>query len=450
MQIVETVIEFESMMNTITAPVILIPIFVDEKAHKAINALCALCVVHDTSSYLLTFDHNDALQLNPSILSRFDTLDVWTPSKKMLMHAIPSLQKVYDIESLEYLTSGKVTDASAFYTLYHQRMYALYDKHVRINRSVALMRHIEWLSSYIDHLNSIMTKCRSVSHSTAYQFMNDIAIPATQYLESAGVHVETAQAVSKYGPRINRYIQNDLLYSEYNLFTTTGRPSNKFGGVNFAALNKRDGSREMFTSRYDDGLLVMADFESFHLRLIADMIGFELPTNIAVHEYLGRQYFGVTELTPEQYEEGKQITFRLLYGEDRDTNVPEFFIAVYKYIDMLTTLMDIQGYITSPYYKREIRKSEIESPTPSKIFNYMIQLAETELNLAAVHKLRSMYMSARSKLTLYTYDAILIDYSLSDGKELLNSTIDVLSHGGRFPMRIYYGKTYQEMKKLTP
>jgi hypothetical protein len=449
MQIVETVTEFESMMSTITGPVTLIPIFVDDKAHKAINALCALCVVQGSASYLLTFDHNDALRLDPAVLNKFDDVEIWTPSKKILMHALPSIRTVYDIESIEYLTTSKVTEASTFYTLYHQRTYAMYDKHVRINRSLALMRHIEWLEAYIEHLNGLLSIRQETINSSAYQFMNEIAIPATQYLESSGVHVETAQSVAKYGPRINRYIQNDLLYSEYNLFTTTGRPSNKFGGVNFAALNKRDGSREMFTSRHDDGLLVMADFESFHLRLIADMIGFELPTDIAVHEYLGRQYFDVAELTPEQYEEGKQITFRLLYGDDRDTNVPEFFTAVYKYIDMLTMLMEIQGYITSPYYKRAIRKSDIESPTPAKIFNYMVQLAETELNLAAIHKLQPIYQAARSKLTLYTYDAILIDYSMADGKELLNSTLEVLSHGGRFPMRVYYGNTYQEMKKLS-
>ena len=35
-------------------------------------------------------------------------------------------------------------------------------------------------------------------------------------------------------------------YTEYNLYTSTGRPSNKFGGVNFAALNKEDGSRNSF------------------------------------------------------------------------------------------------------------------------------------------------------------------------------------------------------------
>ena len=39
-------------------------------------------------------------------------------------------------------------------------------------------------------------------------------------------------------------IHSNKVYTEYNLYTSTGRPSNKFSGVNYAALNKEDGSRE--------------------------------------------------------------------------------------------------------------------------------------------------------------------------------------------------------------
>ena len=51
--------------------------------------------------------------------------------------------------------------------------------------------------------------------------------------------------------------KDGLVYSEYNPYTTTGRPSNRFGGTNFAALNKTDGSREKYISRFDGGMLVI-------------------------------------------------------------------------------------------------------------------------------------------------------------------------------------------------
>ena len=56
----------------------------------------------------------------------------------------------------------------------------------------------------------------------------------------------------------NNQILDDLRFIESNglqttngmvlvsiiCFTSTGRPSNRFGGINFFALNKKDGSRE--------------------------------------------------------------------------------------------------------------------------------------------------------------------------------------------------------------
>jgi hypothetical protein len=298
------------------------------------------------------------------------------------------------------------------------------------------------IEAYFNHVKNLSTQFDLTD--PAFTFLNNTAIPATQYLESNGIHVDDTLVKNR------RYLNatDQLMYSEYNLYTTTGRPSNKFGGINFAALNKKDGSRKMFTSRFDRGLMVMADYESFHLRLIADMIGYELPIDIPTHEYLGRQYFNKETLTDSEYEESKQITFRLLYGEDRDDNVPDFFKAVYRYIDMLMVLFDQQGYIVSPYHKRKFHRDAIENPTPSKLFNYMVQLAETELNLTAIKNLRSVFDGKWSKPTLYTYDSILFDYNIDDGPELLKTAIDVLSQNGKFPMRVYFGPNYSDMKRL--
>ena len=36
--------------------------------------------------------------------------------------------------------------------------------------------------------------------------------------------------------RVKKHISKGKLYTKYNLWTSTGRPSNSFGNVNFAAL----------------------------------------------------------------------------------------------------------------------------------------------------------------------------------------------------------------------
>ncbi len=445
MTIVETVTEFNNMISTIgDRDVLIYPILTDTKIHPAMNSVCILAVLCEDDLFILPFNHNDAINLDINLLNKLSfSGKVNTPSKKVLNHVMPHLANVYDIDSMEYLQSGHVTESANFLTPCHKRFYQLYDKQLRVNKSVPLMRHLEFIESYFAHLKQF--ECQ---YDRSYTFLNDTAIPALQYLESTGIHIDTDVMDIRYGTKLNRYVSNNLLYSEYNLFTITGRPSNKFGGVNFAALNKKDGSRKMYTSRFDRGVIVMADYESFHLRLIADMIGFTFPLDIPVHEYLGCQYFNKQTLTEDEYNESKQITFRLLYGEERDGNVPDFFKAVYRYIDSLMVLFDRQGYIVSPYYNRKLFKDRMENPTPSKIFNYMVQLAETEVNLTAINKLKSLFDGKQSKPTLYTYDSILFDYNIDDGKELLLSAIEILSQNSKFPMRVYFGSNYDGMKRL--
>jgi hypothetical protein len=449
-QLVENNLDVEDVIEMFqTKDTLVIPILTDVKTHPAVNPLCVLCISTPESAYLMGFNHNETQNLDPRLLLRLTGGQrVWAPDKKALEHILPGLV-THDVSSVEYLATGRVTPMSEFYTSTHKKFYDLYDRVVNVNKSVPIMTHIAYLESVIAHAWSIITDHNQVCDTRAYDFLNTQAIPALAFVESSGMYVDQGLAEEKYTSRIRRFMSESKLYSEYNLFTATGRCSNKFGGVNFAALNKKDETRAMYVSRFDRGLMVMADFESFHLRLIADMIGYKFPTNVAVHEYLGKQYFGVEELTPDQYDESKQITFRLLYSEDRDDNVPEFFREVRNYVDMLMVLLNRNGFILSPYFKREIKKDRIEDPTPSKVFNYMIQLAETELNLSAINKLRPLYTGKQSRPIMYTYDSLLFDFSIDDGRELLTKTIRILSHDNKFPMRVYYGTNYHELKKVT-
>jgi hypothetical protein len=48
------------------------------------------------------------------------------------------------------------------------------------------------------------------------------------------------------------------------------------------------------------------DFDSYHVRLIAKLIGYDLPVS-SIHDYLGQFYFDVADaLTDTQREESKQ------------------------------------------------------------------------------------------------------------------------------------------------
>jgi hypothetical protein len=193
--------------------------------------------------------------------------------------------------------------------------------------------------------------------------------------------------------------------------------------------------------------MVLIDYESFHLRLIAELIDYQLPKE-PVHQYLGKMYFEKDELTQEEYDESKRITFRYLYSDDRMQNPPPFFKKIYEYIDGLWDVMHTKGVIYSPH-ARPIFKHRIENPTPAKLFNYLVQLFETEEVATMVLDWQLMFAkTAASKMVLYTYDSLLFDYNLADGKELLLKTVELMERGGKYPVRVYYGEDYHTMKRL--
>ena len=68
-------------------------------------------------------------------------------------------------------------------------------------------------------------------------------------------------------------IEGEYVYTQYNLKTLTTRPSNTFNGVNYAALNKENGSRQCFIPRND--LLVELDISAYHPTLLAKLIGYD-------------------------------------------------------------------------------------------------------------------------------------------------------------------------------
>ena len=142
----------------------------------------------------------------------------------------------------------------------------------------------------------------------------------------------------------NGMLKNDkLVYTQYNNFTSTGRPSNRFGGLNFAALNKTDGSRKPYISRFGSkGKLVEFDYDAYHLRLIGEVVGYEFPLT-SVHQYFA-------DIFKVSYEEAKVNSFRLLYGEipwDIAKNV-EFFGKVKEFVDKLRRARIADGQENPP------------------------------------------------------------------------------------------------------
>lgn len=225
-------------------------------------------------------------------------------------------------------------------------------------------------------------------------------------------------------------------YCEFNPFTLTGRPSNHFNGINYAALNKEDGSRKRFISRHQNGLLLEIDLSGFHLYLIYLILNEPFPENI--YENLSKYY-------PPNVD-AKSYTFKQIYGGvDESLREIEPFKSIIQlqrkvFVDYKTN--NLKTFL----FDRPINTNVLKGLTQTKLFNYLLQNLETEFNGIFISKLNQLFQDTETKLILYTYDSFLIDYSLKE-THLLKSILDVFS-GINFHLKV--GKNYQDMveKKL--
>lgn len=447
MIIVERIEDFEPFLERFQTEDSFVQTYLaDARLHSVVNELSVLWVylIELGQEFVLVFNHNEGLSLPIECLKRLNTrMKVYTLNKKILNHKIPSIE-CQDLNFLQYLHTNKGLEEIS--TICEQRMKNQYFSHLNVNKAIPLMKIVEGFQEQTKVAMEILNTYKSSLTHPSYLFLNNIAVTSLGWVEQNGLAVKPDGFLAHFGTKFKRFVKDGLVYSDYNLFTSTGRCSNRFGGINFAALGKKDATREQFISRFgNDGILVSIDFESYHLRLIADLIGFQLPDE-AVHTYLGKQYFKTDNLSSEEYEAGKVRSFQLLYGEDMEIDIP-FFVEVQKYIKYLWELINKQGWISSPIYNKKILLEHIEEPSPAKIFNYLVQLTETEYNLTKIQELMPIFDKMESKIILYTYDAILMDMLKTDIKNL-RQTIDILEENGKFPVRIYTGKDYQNLTKI--
>ena len=180
------------------------------------------------------------------------------------------------------------------------------------------------------------------------------------------------------------------------------------------------------------------DFDGYHLRLLCEQIGYEL-TDESAHVQLARLYFGKDEIAEDEYAKAKQINFHAIYGKIP----PEFaflkvFVKIDDYIKMLWKQFNEIGYVEDPISGKRFTQ-ELPEMHPQKLMNYMMQSLETSRNIVILKDVLMFLQDKKSKLALYTYDAMLIDFDKRDGKATLQGIDKILSQDGKYPTKIKYG-----------
>jgi hypothetical protein len=402
----------------------------NDNFHPVLTELSLVYIrpLNSKKGYILCINHNESLSLSKDeVFKWLDTLGkIWVLDKKQTLHWYYNPNKIFDVNFIEPINTKSLNNICINY---------YYNKHntlPNVNCLIPISKHYEMSEAIFDMSLPIIKKYSLTD--TSFQFQNFHTANVFYHIEKNGIKVDKNGFIDYYNgklanPQFN--LSRSKIYTQYNLYTTTSRPSNTFNSINFAALNKDNSERICYCPENDK--FIEIDFQSYHPRLIGEMVGFEFPKDKNTYEYLGG-ILGVSQ------QEAKELTFKQLYGGvwAEYQNKP-FFEKVLSYTD---DMWDIYQY-----EKRLVTENKIftfdEDITKSKLFNYIIQSKETSTNVEILEMIFNLLEGKKTKLVLYTYDAFLFDYSNKE-KNLIQEIINILD----YPINIKQGKTYHGLEKL--
>ena len=395
----------------------IVPIWEDLEKHPMNNGVSFLYVRFSNLDFVLPYNHNDCEKLEIDLSTSNKSKWIW--DKKGFLQTQIEISNLKDIQTALYFESSIIYpfgDKIEVLTNFYTRL-GLRDD---LGKSIPIMKWGEVLKGITNEWNL----------SNTNSWVDGTMIPILSEIEQSGLNVDTKKFIDRW-PSNQKQLLGDIIYTEYNPYIITSRPSNRHGGINFGALNKNDGTRDVFIPKKGK-LFLQFDYDAYHVRIIAKLIKFKLPQG-SIHQWLADQY-GCS------YEESKGRTFRILYGgvSDEDRKIP-FFDKVDKFIRNFQQESIERGYLQTPK-GRKIPLGWIENPNGLKFFNYLLQATETEFNIEAMKRLKEKGLPLP---ILYTYDSFL--YSFDDSEiEVIKEVKSVLESYG-FPIKAEWGTDYGKL-----
>lgn len=413
-----------------------IPIYKSNFLSIHVDSISLLYVysLESNQEYILCYNHSEAESLPISSLSEYldSSPNKFCFEKKKLLKYSSNLT---DINLLQWYHTNNYLEED-YNTPTHDFFERKFSSLIDLNVVVPISKHYDKCKKITEYFFSIL----DLVDTDLDSFERYDEVLTTLYkLESNGLFVNKKLFNEHFSESLS---SNGLVYSEYNIFTTTGRPSNRFNGINYAALPKDTGCRESFISRFKNGVLVQFDYDAYHLRLLAELLDYKFPDNISVHEYLGKKYFEKDSLSEEEYQESKSISFKLLYGGiTQDYMSIDFFALIKQYTALIWEKFNEDGYVETPLLHRKLYKSFFTDINANKLLNYLIQAYETERNIYIINRIQTLAQTESNLLILYTYDSFLFDMTVYD-ENIMSNIKNILEQNGKYPVKMSYGKNY--------
>jgi hypothetical protein len=429
--IIETEEQFQDLISQNYEEVFVEIIPLNNSVHPILNDVSLLYFkpLKHEKAFILCLNHSETLSLNKTVIYSYlqQIPKIWVRDKKNALYYFPFKNNFLDVNFIIPTLYVPVE------TLAHKFIQSNNPNLKEINKIIPIVKHYEFCEKIYKDINIYFDKILP-KH---FNFYNNKATLAFFGIEKNGLNINKEIFDEHYKYNNEFYsIDNNKIYTHYNLYTTTRRPSNSFNGINFAALNKDSGARTSFVS---SNFLVEFDISAYHPTLIAKLIKYNF-LNKDIHEEFASMY-GVS------YEESKNLTFKQLYGGIfKQYEHLEFFKKTKQYIDNKWEKFNNVGEVIVPISNYCFEKNKLENMNPQKLFNYFLQNVESAMNVYILIEIHKLLIGKQSKIILYTYDSFTFNISL--GEESLVKKINQIFNKFNLKVKIKYGKNYNNMKKI--
>ena len=379
------------------------PILTSLEKHPIHTRISALIISDGTLDLFINYHNIDATKIDQKV-EFHNFKEVYIVGMKDFLYHYDFLPNMYDLEmSLFWQAKNFDVEEKPIYTIFRRRQAP------KANDLIPIWKHYEQFEDW-----------KKIFGDSKISKFSQLYPKSLGWVEKNGL-----------------YTNMGYEYTRYNPLTITSRPSNTFKGTNYAALKKDDGVRSRFISRFENGKLYQLDFDGYHIRLIAKLIGVDIPLDKKAHEWLANQY-------GKDLSEAKSITFRQLYGgvEDEYYHIP-FFKKTSDYINSMWLDFLRNREVVTPILQRKIKFDE--NLNKNKLFNYVLQALETERNILILDKLSKINLNQKSVPILYTYDSILFD--VDENEDNYIKEVKRIMEKDGFPTQLEVGNNYDNMVK---
>ena len=413
--LVESKVQFEQFTNANWKEVFIEVIPNSYLIHPAQNGICALYIrpLVSTKGFVVPLSHSETLNVNiteiDAILQTFDS--IYVRDKKEFLHYLP-LKSLFDINQTN---PPYIPELTQTHDIFNKR----YPNKKDVNKIIPIVKHYEYCEQIYNNLKDKI-------NGKINEFYNDKFSMVFNAIERSGIRIDKGKFQSHF-----HAVDGEYVHTQYNFKTLTGRPSNKFKGVNYAALNKENNCRESFIPRNDT--FVEFDISAYHPTLLSKLVGFDFGDK-DIHSTFAEMY-GV------DYKKSKELTFKQLYGGVFDQYKDlEFFKKVQVYTDNLWKDFNKKGWVECPISKHRFEKDKLSEMKPQKLLNYLLQNLETSTNVHILWEIIKLFRNKKTKIVLYTYDSFLFDLSKED--EELVEVVKEIFNKHKLQTKIIHGNNY--------